>query len=167
MRRINRGLVRIFIEGRPNFDGVQCVHITLYSRTLRMRVGAGVALYDPEPSWNKSLLRKLLPTARAEWRKLVLGADWRERKAQRAMSRQYPGMYREPVRVAHASLHKWSDESAFKAHCPCCTTGLLLVARDPRTLRLRREDRCISCAQSFVYTDSEIAGEKLPVERQT
>ncbi len=74
-------------------------------------------------------------------------------------------MHAEPIRVAHASLERWSEESDFKVHCPSCNTGLLLVYRDQKTLRVLREDRCISCAQRFVYTDTEIGGEALPLEK--
>jgi uncharacterized protein (DUF983 family) len=69
---------------------------------------------------------------------------------------------REPIRVSHASLSKWSSESAYKARCPACPDGLLLVRRDQKTMWLTRDDRCVSCGQRFTYTDETIAGEPLP-----
>lgn len=75
-----------------------------------------------------------------------------------------PNIHAEPIRVAHASLAPWSADSSFRVHCPTCKTGLLLVARHPRTLRIVREDLCISCAQRVVYTDETIGGETLPAE---
>ncbi len=78
--------------------------------------------------------------------------------------KRVPNLNADPIRVAHASLERWSEESDFKAHCPTCKDGLLLVHRDKATLRIQREDRCISCAQRFIYTDNEIGGEALPLE---
>lgn len=71
-------------------------------------------------------------------------------------------LHSEPLRVAHASLIKLSVESDFKVQCPACEQGVLLVYRDQETMRLVREDRCISCAQRFVYTDESIGSEALP-----
>lgn len=68
----------------------------------------------------------------------------------------------EPIQVAHSSLIKLSDESDFKVQCPSCAFGVLLVYRNQETLALRRDDRCICCAQRFEYTDAEIGGEALP-----
>jgi len=33
------------------------------------------------------------------------------------------------------------------------------MCRDPRTVRLVRQDRCIVCGQAFEYTDETINGE--------
>lgn len=88
------------------------------------------------------------------------------RDHERFLERLLRNANEEPIRVEHASLEKFSEESDFKAHCPSCETGLLLVQRDQETMRIRREDRCISCAQRFVYADTEIGGERLPKEHQ-
>ena len=82
-----------------------------------------------------------------------------------SLSTRYPAIDAEPIRVEHSSLERWSEGSTFRAHCPRCKTGLLLVARHQRTLRIQREDRCISCAQRFIYTDNAIGGEALPLEK--
>lgn len=68
-------------------------------------------------------------------------------------------LHAEPVRVKHADLERWDPESAYKSKCPACEAGLLLVYRDRTTFRLARTDRCISCAQTVIYTDAEISGE--------
>lgn len=72
-----------------------------------------------------------------------------------------------PVRTAHASLEKVSDESPFKVRCPACPKGMLLVARNQKTFGLAREDCCVSCGQRVVYTDTDIAGMALEPERTT
>lgn len=74
----------------------------------------------------------------------------------------YRNMGAPPIPVDHGSLAKFSDESEFKVYCPVCKDGLLLVARDQNTLRLVREDRCITCGQHFMYLDDVIGGEALP-----
>jgi chaperonin GroES len=61
--------------------------------------------------------------------------------------------------VAHASLTPWSPDSAYRARCPVCPTGILMVYRNQVTLALQRLDRCIRCGQAFTYTDETIAGE--------
>jgi len=66
-----------------------------------------------------------------------------------------------PIRLAHASLQKWSPDSDYKAQCPACPSGLLLVRRDQRTMKLTRDDHCVSCGQRVVYTDEMIGGEPL------
>lgn len=62
--------------------------------------------------------------------------------------------------VKHADLERWGD-SAYKSCCPECG-GLLFVRRNQKTLRLERHDRCVRCAQRFVYTDDSIGAEELP-----
>lgn len=69
-----------------------------------------------------------------------------------------------PLSVLHADLVVWSEESDYKSCCPSCKDGLLLVHRDPKTLRLLRRDRCISCGQVVDYLDQQIAGEPLEGE---
>jgi hypothetical protein len=68
---------------------------------------------------------------------------------------------RPAIPIAHATLTRVSEESDFRSRCPTCVGGVLLVRRDPETMRLAREDRCICCGQLFVYTDRAIAGEAL------
>jgi hypothetical protein len=58
------------------------------------------------------------------------------------------------LRVAHASLTR-SDISVFRSWCPVCKEGVLLVTRDPRTLRLAAQDNCVLCGQRVEYTDIE------------
>lgn len=64
---------------------------------------------------------------------------------------------KDPVRVEHSSLERVTSDSPFKSRCPTCKKGILLVARDQKSLRLLREDACISCGQRYVYTDTFIA----------
>lgn len=60
---------------------------------------------------------------------------------------------RNPVLVVkHSGLRRFSD-SAYKSHCPKCTDGVLLVRRDPKTFRLEEDDFCVSCGQTFRYSD--------------
>lgn len=68
----------------------------------------------------------------------------------------------EPIKVKHSELTRFDPESAYKSECPVCETGLLLIYRDSITLKLVRTDRCISCAQTVIYTDAEINGEPFP-----
>lgn len=71
-----------------------------------------------------------------------------------------PNIHAAPLVVQHSDLELWDAEnSRFKAHCPACKTGLLLVARDPQSLSLIRNDRCVSCGQRVIYTDDYIGGE--------
>jgi hypothetical protein len=66
-----------------------------------------------------------------------------------------------PICVDHASLEKMSENSCFLVACPKCQQGLLLVRRNLETWQLQRTDMCTLCGQRFVYTDAEIAGERL------
>jgi hypothetical protein len=62
---------------------------------------------------------------------------------------------RKPTLVLkHSSLHRFSD-SAYKSHCPVCRDGVLLVRRDPKTFKLEEDDFCVSCGQTFRYSDIE------------
>lgn len=67
-----------------------------------------------------------------------------------------------PRPVLHAELERDTSESAYRSMCPACTEGMLFVARDPKTFRLLREDRCTWCSQRVVYQDENIGGEALP-----
>ena len=60
--------------------------------------------------------------------------------------------FQEPIHVNHADLERMGD-SIFKSVCPKCKDGVLLVNRDQRTLGIVKKDRCILCAQSFIYDD--------------
>jgi|WetSurMetagenome_2_1015567.scaffolds.fasta_scaffold49147_4 hypothetical protein len=62
------------------------------------------------------------------------------------------------ISVFHAQLELFSDDSPYKATCPTCETGILLVRRT-QNLRLSRLDMCVSCAQKFWYLDDSINGE--------
>jgi hypothetical protein len=67
------------------------------------------------------------------------------------------------VQVRHSELTR-ADDGVFKSECPVCNRGLLLVRRG-EDLKLSRYDRCVSCGQSFCYTDESIAGQALePIE---
>lgn len=66
---------------------------------------------------------------------------------------------KEPIRVFHSSLKLYDTDSAYKAVCPTCKSGLLLVHRDQKTFFLERHDRCVSCGQAFHYLDDMINGE--------
>lgn len=56
--------------------------------------------------------------------------------------------------LKHSSLRRFSD-SAYKSHCPQCRDGVLLVRRDPKTFALEEDDFCVSCGQTFRYSDIE------------
>ncbi len=68
-------------------------------------------------------------------------------------------LHAEPIQVKHSDLTRSDPESAYKSECPVCDAGLLLIYRDSITYKLVRTDRCIACAQTVVYTDTEINGE--------
>ena len=68
-------------------------------------------------------------------------------------------MLKTPLTVAHASLAPWSADSSYRAKCPACPNGILMVYRNEKTMALQRADCCISCGQRFHYTDESIAGE--------
>ncbi|HCG01692.1 MAG TPA: hypothetical protein DEV93_14245 [Chloroflexi bacterium] len=77
-------------------------------------------------------------------------------------------IWRATKHVSHASLDRWSVDSAFKSRCPRCSTGILLVYRNQKTLALQRADCCIRCGQRFHYTDESIGGEPFePQEKET
>lgn len=59
---------------------------------------------------------------------------------------------KEPIPIKHSSL-KRTDDSIYRSVCPECKEGVLLVGRDLETFKLSEVDRCISCAQQFIYTD--------------
>jgi hypothetical protein len=37
--------------------------------------------------------------------------------------------------------------------CPVCREGLLMVTRNPTTLRIEEHDSCLLCGQHFRYSD--------------
>ena len=59
------------------------------------------------------------------------------------------------IRVVHAALRRTDEHTCYKSVCPACGEGTLLFARDQKTLELLPDDRCVLCAQHFVYTDIE------------
>ena len=59
---------------------------------------------------------------------------------------------KEVLVVSHSKL-KRLGESLYKSECPACENGVLLMRRNLDTLRLEKEDRCISCGQAVVYDD--------------
>jgi uncharacterized protein with PIN domain len=59
------------------------------------------------------------------------------------------------ISVFHAGLTLFSDSSPYKATCPTCETGILLVRRT-ENFKLSRLDMCVSCAQRFWYIDDFI-----------
>lgn len=73
---------------------------------------------------------------------------------------QPPNLLNSPIRVVHAELERWSEDSAYKSKCPVCDGGLLLISRiESDELKLSRYDNCVSCGQPFFYTDDTINGE--------
>jgi hypothetical protein len=64
-------------------------------------------------------------------------------------------------RVSHTSLRRVSENSPFRSFCPACGEGFLLVRRDQESFALLSTDRCTSCGQLILYTDSFIHGEPL------
>ena len=63
------------------------------------------------------------------------------------------------ISIFHASLDLFDAESSpYKATCPTCKTGILLVRRT-KNLRLSRLDNCVSCGQRFWYLDDLINDE--------
>lgn len=65
-----------------------------------------------------------------------------------------------PITVKHSGLKRFGD-GGYKSVCPVCRQGVLLIYRDPETMRLMRKDRCSHCAQVVVYSDEVINGEAL------
>lgn len=71
-----------------------------------------------------------------------------------------------PIEVYHCRLTR-SGEGPYKSCCPCCPHGMLLIYRG-QDYKLRREDRCVCCAQAFRYLDEGVNDEKfLPAAPQT
>lgn len=68
--------------------------------------------------------------------------------------------------IRHEDLTLYSEDSPYRAVCPACTEGILLVSRDQKTLRIQREDRCTRCCQRVFYLDDRIGGEMLPPIRR-
>lgn len=66
-----------------------------------------------------------------------------------------------PLRVCHADLEKFTNDSPFKVCCPVCKEGMMPVRREGG--RLLNVDHCVACGQVFVYSDDYIAGEKLMI----
>jgi hypothetical protein len=58
-----------------------------------------------------------------------------------------------PIHVNHADLIRASDNSIYRSDCPVCEAGVLVVGRDLETFELIAEDRCLLCAQTFIYDD--------------
>lgn len=64
-----------------------------------------------------------------------------------------PNNFRQPpVHVMQAWLLKANNESVFTSICPKCG-GVLPVCRDPHTLQFLETDRCLLCAQQYIYMD--------------
>jgi len=66
------------------------------------------------------------------------------------------------IYIHHSDL-KRSGESAFRSVCPSCETGILLVRRNQKSLKLSRLDNCINCGQEFFYIDDSPL--ETPVDR--
>ena len=64
------------------------------------------------------------------------------------------------IKVKHSDL-KRVGEDTLRSCCSVCNKGILLLQRDIRTFKLSRTDRCISCGQSFYYSDETIDGQEL------
>lgn len=62
---------------------------------------------------------------------------------------------REPKRVRHSDLKRYSDDSAYKSVCPECGEGILGMRRDRQKFELEHWDNCPSCGQVFIYEDIE------------
>lgn len=60
---------------------------------------------------------------------------------------------KEPIKVRHSELTRFSETSVYKSKCLVCKGGLLLVYRNPKTMKLMERDRCVYCAQEFIYED--------------
>ncbi len=69
------------------------------------------------------------------------------------------------VMVDHASLTRFSEDSAYKSECPICPNGVLLIYRENGVLQ--RHDRCVSCGQQVFYLDEAINGEPLAPFKRT
>jgi len=64
-----------------------------------------------------------------------------------------PNNFRQPpVHVMQSWLLKANNESVFTSICPKCG-GILPVSRDPKTLQFLETDRCLKCAQQYIYMD--------------
>ena len=63
-----------------------------------------------------------------------------------------------PIKIKHSKLtlsDQGVDGSKFRAICPKCKKGILLVRRNDTTYILEANDRCILCGQLVIYTDIE------------
>lgn len=61
------------------------------------------------------------------------------------------------IPVYHSRLCRAYDDSAYKSLCPCCENGLLLVYREKESpYKLKKDDMCICCGQTFSYLDIDI-----------
>jgi hypothetical protein len=65
----------------------------------------------------------------------------------------YENVNKPPIRVRHADLVRSIPGSLYRSVCPACPAGALLVRRNPKTFALEAVDRCVACAQAFIYTD--------------
>lgn len=61
-----------------------------------------------------------------------------------------------PLHVYHASLAVL-EAGTLRRMCPVCPDGMLVLERDPATLKVKREDRCLACGQAFVFDDEPLA----------
>ncbi len=59
------------------------------------------------------------------------------------------------IEVNHADLERIHEDTMFKSHCPKCKRGTLLVCRNPVSMKLQARDRCVLCAQKFLYMDMQ------------
>ena len=57
------------------------------------------------------------------------------------------------VLVRHADLKTAVRGSAYKRLCPVCKTGMLMVTRNRKTMKLEAIDRCTECYQEVRYID--------------
>ena len=73
--------------------------------------------------------------------------------ATKTLSDKSPNNFRQPpIHVMQAWLLKANGQSVFTSLCPRCG-GTLPVCRDPNTLKLLEFDRCLLCAQQYIYMD--------------
>lgn len=69
------------------------------------------------------------------------------------MAEERPVNLGKPALTVYYLNLKRAEDGVLRSHCPFCAEGALLIARDPKTLKMIDQDHCISCGQAVVYAD--------------
>lgn len=70
--------------------------------------------------------------------------------------------FRKPVlKLRHFALKQTGD--GWSTECPVCETGVLLIRRNQRSMKLQKADNCVSCGQPVSYLDIKHMRENDPM----